>query len=164
MMSLAEGIIRLIDRFYLPPLAALMPRQTFRYAVCGCVTYLAFDPVCYFLIYNYVVAHRFFDLGVVVLSPHIAAMILVFPFTFFVGFWLNRHVAFRQSPVGTGTQLFRYLLSIGGSVLLTYAGLKFFVEVCGIWPTPAKVITTLVVTAYSFLAAKYFTFRHAEKM
>lgn len=82
MMSLAEGIIRLIDRFYLPPLAALMPRQTFRYAVCGCVTYLAFDPVCYFLIYNYVVAHRFFDLGVVVLSPHIAAMLLVFPFTF----------------------------------------------------------------------------------
>lgn len=100
MMSLAEGIIRLIDRFYLPPLAALMPRQTFRYAVCGCVTYLAFDPVCYFLIYNYVVAHRFFDLGVVVLSPHIAAMLLVFPFTFFCGFWLNRNVASATPPCG----------------------------------------------------------------
>ena len=134
MMSLAEGIIRLIDRFYLPPLAALMPRQTFRYAVCGCVTYLAFDPVCYFLIYNYVVAHRFFDLGVVVLSPHIAAMLLVFPFTFFCGFWLNRNVAFRNSPVRTHAQLLRYLLSIIGSVGLTYVGMKFFVELCGLWP------------------------------
>ena len=48
-------------------------------------------------------------------------------------------------------------------VLLTYAGLKFFVEVCGVWPTPAKMVTTLLTTVYSFLAAKYFTFRHAEK-
>lgn len=163
MMSLAEGIIRLIDRFYLPPVAALIPRQTFRYAVCGCATYLAFDPVCYFLIYNYVVAHRFFDLGVVVLSPHIAAMLLVFPFTFFCGFWLNRNVTFRNSPVRTHAQLLRYLLSIVGSIGLTYVGMKFFVELCGLWPTPAKVVTTLATTVYSYLAAKYFTFRHADK-
>ena len=49
-------------------------------------------------------------------------MILVFPFTFFVGFWLNRYVAFRRSPIGAGTQLLRYLLSVAGSVLLTYVG------------------------------------------
>ena len=56
-------------------------------------------------------------------------------------------------------QLFRYALSIVGSLMLTYVGLKFFVEVCGIWPTPSKVITTLITVVYSFLAAKYFTFR-----
>ena len=72
-------------------------------------------------------------------------------------------MAFRQSPIGAGTQLFRYLLSVAGSVLLTYAGLKFFVEVCGVWPTPAKMLTTLLTTVYSFLAAKYFTFRHAAE-
>ena len=137
--------------------------QVFRYVVCGGVTYILFDPVCYFLFYNFIVAHRYVDLGFVVVSPHIAAMILVFPFTFFVGFWLNRYVAFRRSPIGAGTQLLRYLLSVAGSVLLTYAGLKFFVEVCGVWPTPAKMVTTLLTTVYSFLAAKYFTFRHAEK-
>ena len=135
-MRFSETIIRLIDLFYVRPVAALLPRQVFRYAACGGFTYLLFDPLCYALFYNVLIGRRFFDLGVVVVSPHIAAMVLVFPFTFFVGFWLNRHVAFR---------------------------LKFFVEVCGIWPTPAKVITTLVVTAYSFLAAKYFTFRHAAR-
>lgn len=162
-MRLPELIIRGIDRLYLPFVAAILPRQVFRYAVCGGFTYLVFDPVCYSILYNFLVGYRYFDLGFVVVSPHIASMILVFPCTFFVGFWLNRHVAFRHSPVGTGTQLFRYLLSIVGSILLTYAGLKLFVEGCGIWPTPAKVLTTLLTTIYSFLAAKYFTFRHAEK-
>lgn len=162
-MRLAESITRLIDRFYIRPVAAILPRQVFRYAACGGFTYLLFDPVCYSLLYNFLVGYRFFDLGFVVISPHIAAMVLVFPCTFFVGFWLNRYVAFRRSTVGAGTQLFRYLLSIVGSILLTYAGLKFFVEVCGIWPTPAKLLTTLVTTVYSFLAAKYFTFRHAER-
>ena len=162
-MSLPEAITRLIDRLYIAPAAALVPRQTFRYAVCGGATYGLFDPACYFLIYNYVVAHRFVRLGSVVLSPHIAALVLVFPLTFFAGFWLNRNVAFRQSPLRTRTQLFRYALSIGGSILLTYAGLKFFVETCGIWPTPAKLLTTALTTLYSYLAAKYFTFRRAAE-
>lgn len=162
-MPLSEAITRLIDRFYIAPVAAVVPRQTFRYAVCGGATYGLFDPACYFLIYNYVVARRFIPLGPVVLSPHIATLALVFPLTFFVGFWLNRNVAFRRSPLRTRTQLFRYALSIGGSILLTYAGLKFFVEACGIWPTPAKLLTTSLTTVYSYLAARYFTFRHAAE-
>ena len=121
-MALAELIIQVIDWFYIRPVAAVLPRQVFRYVVCGGVTYILFDPVCYFLFYNFIVAHRYVDLGFVVVSPPIAAMILVFPFTFFVGFWLNRYVAFRRSPIGAGTQLLRYLLSVAGSVLLTYAG------------------------------------------
>lgn len=162
-MRVSDLIIRGIDWFYIQPVASLMPRQTFRYAACGVVTYLLMNPVLYFLIYNYVVAYRFFDLGLIVLSPHIAALILVFPVTFFVGFWLNRNVAFRQSSVRTRTQLFRYLLSIGGSVVLNYVGMKFFVEVCSIWPTPSMLLTTMSVTIYSYLAAKYFTFRNAVR-
>lgn len=162
-MRFNDLIIRAIDVFYLPFVERIMPRQMFRYAVCGGVNFLILDPLYYFLIYNFVVAHRFFDLGIVVLSPHIAAMLLVFPVTFFNGFWLNKHVAFRLSPLRTHTQLIRYGLSVAGSVLLTYAGLKFFVEVCGIWPTPAKIITTVLTTVYSFLAAKYFSFRHSSE-
>lgn len=160
-MPLSGSIIRLIDWFYIRPVESLVSRQTFRYAVCGGVNFLVLNVFFYFLIYNYLVAYRFFDLGVVVVSPHIAATLLVFPITFFIGFWLNRNVTFRQSPVRTRTQLVRYALSIVGSVLLNYVGMKFFVEVCGVWPTPAMLVTTLLVTVYSFLAAKYFTFRHA---
>lgn len=160
-MPLFGSIIRLVDWFYIRPVESLVSRQTFRYAVCSGVNFLVLNPFFYFLIYNYLVAYRFFDLGVVVVSPHIAAMLLVFPITFFIGFWLNRNVTFRQSSVRTRTQLVRYALSIGGSVLLNYVGMKFFVEGCGVWPTPAMLATTLITTIYSFLAAKYFTFRHA---
>lgn len=162
-MLLSEAIVALIDRCYLPVFRSLLPRQTFRYAVCGGVNYLLLDPLFYALIYNCIVAHRYIDLGVVVLSPHIAALCIVFPITFFIGFWLNRNVVFRFSPLQTHTQLSRYLLSVAGSILLTYVGLKCFVELCGIWPTPAKVLTTVVVTIYSYLIAKYFSFRHAAE-
>ena len=160
-MVLAQLITRLIDCFYWRPFRQFVPLQLFRYAACGGLN-MVLDAVWYFVIYNFVVAHRYFDLGVVVLSPHIASMLVVFPITFFNGFWLNRYVAFRRSPLSGKTQLFRYVLSILGSVLLTYAGLKFFVEVCGFWPTPSKVLTTGVTVVYSFLAAKYFTFRGCQ--
>ncbi len=162
-MRFADAIIAWIDRLYVPPVRSLLPRQTFRYAVCGGLNYLVFDPLFYSLIYNFLVAHRYIDCGFVVLSPHVAALGLVFPITFFVGFWLNRHVVFRFSPLQTHTQLVRYLLSVTGSIVLTYAGLKFFVEVCGLWPTPSKLPTTGIVTAYSYLVAKYFSFQNAKK-
>lgn len=162
-MSLAEIITRGIELFYIAPVAKILSRQTFRYAVCGGLNYFVLDPLYYFLIYHFVVARRFIDLGFVLLSPHVAALILVFPITFFNGFWLNRHVTFNNSSLRSRTQLMRYALSVAGSVVLTYVGLKFFVEVCAIWPTPAKVLTTLLTTVYSFLAAKYFSFRATEK-
>ncbi len=90
---------------------------------------MAFSWVCYFLVYNFVLDKEQLDLGFVVVSAYVATMLLIFPFTFFTGFWLNRYVTFRHSPLPTGTQLFRYLLSIGGSVVVNYVGLKFFVEV-----------------------------------
>lgn len=159
-MALAGLITTVIDCFYWKPFRPLLPLQTFRYAACGGLN-MVLDAVWYFVIYHYIVAERFFDLGVVVLSPHIASMLVVFPITFFNGFWLNRNVAFKSSPLSGQTQLFRYALSIVGSILLTYAGLKLFVEVCGFWPTPSKVLTTILTVIYSFLAAKYFTFRGA---
>lgn len=161
-MRLSELITSAIDLFYIKPVAKLMPRQTFRYAACGGLNMLL-DAFYYFLIYNFVIDRRFFDLGFVVVSPHIVALLLVFPITFFNGFWLNRYVAFSRSPIPAGTQLFRYALSVAGALLINYACMKLFVEVFGVWPTPAKLLTTVVTIVYSYLAAKYFTFRNAAK-
>lgn len=161
-MRLAEWITRTIDFFYIRPVALVLSRQTFRYAACGALT-LGLDAVWYALFYNFVFDRVNFDLGLVVISPHIAALFLVFPITFFTGFWLNRHVAFRTSPLTAGTQLWRYGISVVGSILLTYGCMKFLVEGCGIWPTPSKVLTNVVTVIYSYLTAKYFTFRHAAE-
>ena len=157
-MRIAQSIGRYIDLFYVSPFNRIFSREVFRYAACG-GTNMVLDLVWYFVIYHYIVAERFIDLGVVVVSPHVASLIVVFPITFFTGFWLNRNVAFQATQLGSVHQLWRYALSVGGSLLLNYICLKFFVEVCGLWPTPAKAVTTAVSVVYSYLAGRYFTFR-----
>ncbi|MBQ4128040.1 MAG: GtrA family protein [Alistipes sp.] len=157
-MRVAKAIGRFIDFFYFKPFQKIFSREIFRYAACG-GTNMVLDLVWYFVIYHFVVAERYIDLGFVVVSPHVASLIVVFPITFFTGFWLNRNVAFQATQLGSVHQLWRYALSVVGSLLLNYICLKFFVEVCGIWPTPAKAVTTAVSVVYSYLAGRYFTFR-----
>lgn len=161
-MTLAGHITKVIDLFYIPPVKKFIPRQTFRYGMCGGLT-VALDTLFYFLIIHYVVCERFIDVGFVVISPHIASLILVFPITTFNGFWLNRNVAFRRSPIPQGRQLVRYLISVSGSILITYLSMKLLVEVCHIWATPSKIITTCITIVYSYIAQKHFTFRGCEE-
>ena len=161
-MKPAEIITRFIDVFYIAPLQPIIPQQMFRYAFCG-VSNMLLDSVWYFLIYHFIICKRFVDLGFVVVSPHISSLVLVFPITFFTGFWLNRNVAFRTTDVRSSKQMLRYALTVAGAIVLNYACMKFFVEICGFWPTPSKSITTVISAVYSFLAAKYYTFRSAAK-
>ena len=154
-------LISLIDTLYIKPLERVISRQTFGYLLCGAAN-MALDTLWYFLTYHYVVFERNVDLGVVVISPHIAALIVVFPITFFTGFLLNRYVAFRATQQRTTKQLFRYALSVVGSILLNYALMKLFVDMCHVWPTIAKMLTTVIVAVYSYLAAKYFSFTQSK--
>lgn len=155
---IAKVLITIVDWLYIAPIRRFIPRDIFGYGLCGGCN-LLLDMMWYYLIYHYIVAERFIDLGVVVMSPHIAALVVVFPITFFTGFWLNRNVAFRAYNYTTAKQLFRYALSVVGSLLLNYVLMKLFVEAIHIWPTPSKVLTSIITALYSFLAARYFTFK-----
>ena len=161
-MSFSRMLISLIDALYIKPLERVISRQIFGYFLCGAVN-MALDTLWYFLIYHYVVLESNVDLGIVVISPHIAALIIVFPITFFTGFLLNRYVAFRATQQRTTKQLFRYALSVVGSILLNYVLMKLFVDMCHVWPTIAKMLTTVIVAVYSYMAAKYFSFTHTDK-
>lgn len=156
-MKLADTLIRVIDMFYVRPMTRMVSRRMFRYAVCGGAN-MVLDLMWYYVIYHFVVAERYIDLGVVVVSPHVAALAVVFPITFLTGFWLNRNVAFCVTDARASRQMLRYTISVAGSLLLNYVCIKLFVEVCGVWPTPAKALTTAVCVAYSYLAGRYFTF------
>ena len=160
-MSLARIITQIVDLLYIEPVAKVFPRQLWRYGVCGAAN-MALDSVWYFVIYHFVVCMRFVDLGFVVVSPHIASLVIVFPITFFTGFWLNRNVAFHSTLSGKGWQLWRYALTVSGAIVINYISMKLLVEVCGVWPTPAKLLTTIISSVYSFLAAKFYTFREAK--
>lgn len=157
-MVIAEIITKAIDLFYVKPLRAFVSQQVFRYLVCGAITAIL-DAIWYYLVYHYVVSEQFVELGRVVVSPHIAALCVVFPITFFTGFWLNRNVAFRVTELSSLPQLAKYALTVAGSILLNYLCMKLFVELFGFWATPSKILTTAVTAIYSFLVGRYFTFR-----
>ena len=157
-MSLPALITKAIDLFYVKPLQKLFSQQVFRYLACGGITALL-DAIWYYIIYHFIVCERIIDLGFIAVSPHIAALCVVFPITFFTGFWLNRNVAFQVTYISSLPQLAKYTLTVVGSILLNYACMKVLVEACGIWATPAKILTTIICAIYSFLVGRYFTFR-----
>ncbi len=154
-----EVIISVIDYFY-APFRKLIPLETFRYAATGGFN-TVLDIILYFICYNFVVDKQVLDLGIVSISPHIAAFLIVFPITFFTGFLFAKFITFTNSPVQGRTQLIRYMISVSGSIFLNYVFLKFLVEFAGLWPTMAKVITTGIVVIYSYFAQKFFTFKTA---
>lgn len=152
-------IISVIDYFY-QPFQKFIPLETFRYAATGGFN-TVLDIFLYFICYNFVLDKHIVDLGIVSISPHIAAFLIVFPITFATGFLFAKFITFTSSVLKGRIQLFRYMVSVSGSILLNYFFLKIFVEFVGLWPTLSKVITTCIVVVYSYFAQKFFTFKTA---
>lgn len=140
------------------PLAPFIPVQTFRYAACGGAN-SAFDIVLYFLTFHVLLHEQIVDLGFVAISPHIAAFLVVFPITFSTGFMLGKFITFTRSELRGRVQLVRYVLTVGGAILLNYIFLKIFVENYHFFPTISKILTTVVVVTYSYFVQKHFTFK-----
>lgn len=169
MQALSQIITKIIDFFY-RPFSKYIPQQLFRYALCGGGN-MMFDWVLYFLLYNFVIGHnlvyiplslnfKLFTLNYeFCLTPHIFTLIIVFPITLLTGFWLNKYVTFTQSSLRGYKQLWRYILIVIVNLLVNYFGLKLFVEVCGIYPTPSKMIITIITVIISFFGQKYFSFK-----
>ncbi|MBR5852762.1 MAG: GtrA family protein [Alistipes sp.] len=156
-MSVAQVLINIVNAFYIKPIERIVSRNTFAYGFCGGLN-MTLDIIWYYLIYHYVVAEQYIYIGNQCISPHIASLCIVFPITFFTGFWLNRHVAFRVSHLASRKQLLRYALSVAGSIVINYVCMKLFVELFMFWPTPSKMLTTIVSVVYSYLVTRYYTF------
>ena len=163
MHKLAQIITQIIDFFY-RPFAKWMSEQLFRYAACGGGN-LVLDWVLYFLIYNFVIGHEIlnYQLSTVnyqlSITPHIATLCIVFPITLLTGFWLQKYVTFTASRLNSYRQLGRYMLIVAVNLAMNYFGLKLCVEIIGWYPTPSKMIITLITVAFSSFGQKYFTFR-----
>lgn len=154
----ARVAARCVDALYVHPVSRAMSRGLFRYTFCGCFN-LAVGWLVYYLVFHFVVRDHFLDLGIVIMSPHIQSLFIQFPFTFGIGFWLNKYVAFDHSPLRGKTQLMRYLVTVGVAFGIKYALLKIFVEVFAVFPTISNILADLFNALASYLMQKYYTFR-----
>lgn len=135
-----------------------MSLQTFRYAACGGVNTML-DILIFFISYNFIFRKEVVHIGSIAISPHIAAFLAAFCVTFPVGFYLSRYVVFSESNIRGRVQLFRYFLLVLGCIALNYMFLKIFVEQLHIYPTVSKILTTVIVVAFSYLTQKHYTFK-----
>ncbi|MCT4636365.1 MAG: GtrA family protein [Bacteroidales bacterium] len=159
--ALAQFLIVIIDWFH-TPFKRYIPTETFRYATTGGGN-LVLDTILYFFTYNFIIAKEIIDFGFIAISPHIAALLIVFPITFTTGFLMAKYINFNTSVIKGRIQLFRYMVVVAGSLLINYAFLKFFVEYLNIWPTISKMITAVFAVTYSYTMQRFYTFKTNKK-
>ncbi|MDR2473266.1 MAG: GtrA family protein [Tannerella sp.] len=150
-------IQRLIDFTY-PLFRKFVSPQIYRYGVCGCVNVLI-DWSLYFLVYNFIFKYKTVDFGLLAISPHIATLIAIFPISTFSGFLLQKYVTFTASDIRGSSQLMRYFLVVSGNLLINYIGLKVMVEIFHFYPTPSKMLITIITIICSYIGQNKFTFR-----
>jgi putative flippase GtrA len=135
-----------------------MPKETFLYAFCGGANTIL-DIFLYFITFNFILHKHIVELGFIAISAHIASFFIVFPITFSTGFLMAKYITFSQSSLRGRIQLFRYFVTVAVCIVLNYVFLKLFVDFLGIYPTVSKILTTILVTVYSYFSQKYFTFK-----
>lgn len=157
-----DRLRRVIDFFY-PPFRRVIPLQMFRYAACGGGN-IVFDWLLFFLTINFVFHKQVVSLGSFALEAHTAALAVCFPVSTTTGFLLQKYVTFTSSSLHGRVQFVRYLLVVMLNLLLNYVGLKFFIELCGFWETPSKMLVTCCCTLLSYLCQKHFTFHTSPSL
>jgi len=152
-----KWIIAFIDFFY-PPFSKVMPLQTFRYAACGGANTIL-DILIFSISYNFILHKQDLNLGFMSLKPYSASVFISFCISFPTGFFLMRNIVFTGSSLHGRVQLFRYFLLVLICLGLNWIFIKLFVEQFHIYPTAAKVLTTIIVVSFSYLTQKNFTFK-----
>lgn len=156
-----RAINAFIEFFYFPVLRFL-PLQTFKYAVCGGTTVVV-EIVVYYLSYYFFFKEQLVHLGNFTFETHTASFLMGFMFSFPVGFTLNKFIVFTGSVLRGRIQLFRYGLTVMGSLALNYLFLKLFVEGFFWDPTVSKILATLLVIVYSYFTQQYFSFSSKKR-
>lgn len=157
MLTLRHFILQLIDWFY-KPFQKIIPEETFRYIATG-GSNTVFDILLYYISYHYILQKELVDLKLIVLSRPIAALFMSFSVSFFTGFLLAKYITFQESMLHGRIQLFRYFVTVLVCIVLNYIFMKLFVDICHIYPTPSKILTTCLVVVYSYFSQKHYTFQ-----
>ncbi len=150
-------LVHSIDFFY-PLVQRFVSRQTFRYIACGLLN-TAFGLLLFTFCVYVLFKNRILNLGFYALEPHSAALAISSISSFGLGFLLNKFVVFTGSHLRGRVQLFRYFLSFATNLLLNYLILKLLIEKWEWEPFVSQFITIVIITLFSYLSQKHFTFK-----
>jgi putative flippase GtrA len=153
-----KNLINAVINAIYPLFRRFMPLQTFRYAACGGGNTLL-DISLFYISYHFLFKEQLVQTPIIPIQPYTAAFMVSFSITFPLGFYMSRAIVFPGSTLRGRIQLFRYFLLVCICIGLNYIFIKLFVEQCHLYPTVAKILTTFVVVAFSYVTQKHFTFK-----
>lgn len=154
-MALSELIERIIDIFYIGPLRRI-PRRTFQYAAIGGGVQLL-NMFVFWFSFHFVFDKMDTDFGIVVISAPVMSFLVAFVVSFFMGFYLQRNVAFSDSSKRGKVQLFRYSQVVVVNIAINYFGLKLLGRIID-YPTICYALVQIVTVIFSYLAQRFYTF------
>lgn len=151
-------ILSVIDFFY-PFFKKFMPLQTFRYAACGGGNTLL-DFSLFVLVQDIILKGKPLHITDSFV-PHAfnVAIACSFCITFPLGFYLSRYVVFQKVQASKKEQFFKYFIVVMFCFVLNYGFMNFFVKSLNWDEKFSKLITTVFVVMFSYLAQKHFTFK-----
>ncbi|MEO6452697.1 MAG: GtrA family protein [Ginsengibacter sp.] len=139
-----------------------MPRQTFRYAVCGSSN-MILDIVVYYISFHFILNEQILDLRFIAFEPYTAALWIAFMFSFPVGFLLSKYIVFNNSFLRGRVQFIRYMLIVAINLVLNYSILKVLIEYMNFYPTIARIFAAAFIVSFSYISQKHFTFRQRKE-
>ena len=161
---LKRGIFYFLNIFY-PIFRKWIPFQVYAYLAVGAAnTLLNILLVAFF--YELILPQKTFGFLGLELASYTIALILAFIITVPTGFWLSKHFAFVMAANNRSAnqkQLLKYFLVVLQGVGSDYLILKLLIIYCGLQPTMAKFLSTIMVVTVNYLLQKYFTFRVSVK-
>lgn len=140
-----------------------MTLQFFRYGVTGAAN-VGFSLIIYYIVYNFVLRRQLLPLGLFTLSSHIGTLIIVFPFSNFFGFLLQKYVTFTESDLRGAVQLYRYFLIVFINLGVNAVVLKTLVDGFQFWVTPSQIIATFFCIFISYFSQKKYTFKNPKSL
>lgn len=158
MLRTIRHIVLSVIDFFHQPFSRWIDKQTFRYLSCG-ASGAALNIAVYYCSYHFLFHHQDVHLSFTMIRAAVAAAIVAFCISTPYGFLMSRYIVFQESNLRGRVQLFRYLMTVAACAVLTYFFVPFFHYTCGIYATPAAVLTHIVVAVFSYMAQRFFTFK-----
>ena len=154
-------VLHFLLRLGYPIFRKLFPYQLYAYLAVGALN-TALNILLFAIFFQFIIPSPGVYVGTFLIASYTIALFISFLATIPTGYWLAKHFAFNsvtQSRKEDGRMLFKYFLVVSQGLVSDYILIKIFVELFGIYPTVAKVISTVIVLVVNYILQKYFTFK-----
>jgi putative flippase GtrA len=144
-----------------PIFKRFLPYQVYAYLAVGAIN-TALNIVLFAVLFQFVLPQSGVVIAGYVVASYTVSLLIAFMITVPTGFWLAKYFAFGrqdQNSQKSGLQLFRYFLVVLQGLGTDYLIMKGLIVFIGLYPTIAKIISTVLVLTLNYLLQKHFTFK-----